>query len=683
MSVNRFSPRDKTQLQNAIQEYLQLIFEKNIPNYWEHNNGKGLINEWDVSNITDMSHLFVLEEGDKFNDDIGKWDVSNVINMEGMFIFCESFNQSLNDWDVSKVKNMKEMFSGCKSFNQPLNDWDVRKVKNMEEMFSGCKSFNQPLNKWDVINVSSMSEMFKNCMNFDQNLNNWNVSSNTAVKFIFSGSGIEEKNYPIKIRYDNTDNINTFGRRQFKKEENHPIRYDNNDTFGRRQFKKEENHPTKIKYDDDSNDRFTEENYPKKRIKYDNDNNFGNSYKEETLESFLDYLYLKGQENPNKPMVVHRNHVVLEFYLNYLLKKFGSECYLPTEEGIGRSGIDLSFDKNEDNTITPRDCNYLKKYHVATFKKNLQICLKNKIDFIIIPLSLNFYSNNIYIDGHENVIICRKDKNKNNTYIFEHFEPHGSYFEGDENKEKVISSIFEIFYLMGSNFNYEFKHSLDVCPNGGGIQHHYDYTISDEGGYCVMWSTFFTEICLRNPTLPSDIVYQKIMNHVNNDKNKMKMIIKGFTEKITEKLKKYYTEIIQQNFGDEVYLSTFFDNADESVWYQLSDLVDKIYETERDGKIHDSDDKKEILNLLKSNLNKMNKKKISQGGRKMKTTRKQKNKNNNKTKKISLEKKRENKIPVHNGGKIFTIINKKKNLSKRKFKKCLNNIHQSKKSYFT
>ena len=64
----------------------------------------------------------------------------------------------INNWDVSNVTNMNGMFSGtrgedARSFNQPLNNWNVSKVTYVSFMFDGASSFNQPLNNWDVSNV--------------------------------------------------------------------------------------------------------------------------------------------------------------------------------------------------------------------------------------------------------------------------------------------------------------------------------------------------------------------------------------------------------------------------------------------------------------------------------------------------------------------------------------------------
>ena len=38
---------------------------------------------------------------------------------------ARSFNQPLNNWNVSNVTDMSLMFYSAESFDQPLTDWDV------------------------------------------------------------------------------------------------------------------------------------------------------------------------------------------------------------------------------------------------------------------------------------------------------------------------------------------------------------------------------------------------------------------------------------------------------------------------------------------------------------------------------------------------------------------------------
>ena len=66
----------------------------------------------------------------------------------------------INNWDVSNVTNMNDMFSNAENFNQPLNNWDVSNVTDMSYMFYNAKKFNQSLNNWYVSNVITMDYIF-------------------------------------------------------------------------------------------------------------------------------------------------------------------------------------------------------------------------------------------------------------------------------------------------------------------------------------------------------------------------------------------------------------------------------------------------------------------------------------------------------------------------------------------
>ena len=132
------------------------------------------IENWDVSNVTDMNGMFL--NAKNFNQPIGNWDVSKVENMECMFSNAITFNQPLNNWNVSKVTDMHAMFFLARNFNQPLNNWDVSKVEKMGCMFHYAERFNQPLDKWDVSKVKDMENMFCHAEDFNQPLNNWDLS---------------------------------------------------------------------------------------------------------------------------------------------------------------------------------------------------------------------------------------------------------------------------------------------------------------------------------------------------------------------------------------------------------------------------------------------------------------------------------------------------------------------------
>jgi surface protein len=135
---------------------------------------------WDVSNVRDMSYMF--NGCTNFNSNITNWDISNVRDMSYMFNGCSNFNRSLNNWDVSNVNNLSYMFSGCSIFNRSLNKWTFS-TRNLSGLFNECSEFNGDITSWNVRYIEDMSSMFRGCLKFNQDISNWNVEN---VKYIFS-----------------------------------------------------------------------------------------------------------------------------------------------------------------------------------------------------------------------------------------------------------------------------------------------------------------------------------------------------------------------------------------------------------------------------------------------------------------------------------------------------------------
>lgn len=75
----------------------------------------------------------------------------------------------INNWDVSQVTEMMELFYDT-SFNDRIDRWDVRNVTSMYYIFGKAKHFNQPLDTWDVSHVTSTRGMLFEAYSFNQSL---------------------------------------------------------------------------------------------------------------------------------------------------------------------------------------------------------------------------------------------------------------------------------------------------------------------------------------------------------------------------------------------------------------------------------------------------------------------------------------------------------------------------------
>jgi surface protein len=101
--------------------------------------------------------------------DVAMLDVSNVTDMTGMFMYCRNLPtiEGLETWDVGRVERMADMFSGCTSLTNidAIAEWDVRNVYCMNGMFDGCRSITNvdAFSKWDVREVEDMRCMFNFC----------------------------------------------------------------------------------------------------------------------------------------------------------------------------------------------------------------------------------------------------------------------------------------------------------------------------------------------------------------------------------------------------------------------------------------------------------------------------------------------------------------------------------------
>lgn len=114
--------------------------------------GNSYMNNWDVSNVTNMFYAFA---NTAFNADISNWDVSNVTSFSRCFQGCSNFNQDISSWDMSSVTDASFMLYYATSFDQPIGSWDLTSATNLYQMLIGASSFNQNIGGWSLRTAST------------------------------------------------------------------------------------------------------------------------------------------------------------------------------------------------------------------------------------------------------------------------------------------------------------------------------------------------------------------------------------------------------------------------------------------------------------------------------------------------------------------------------------------------
>jgi len=149
----------------------------------------GDLSNWDTSGVTNMGQMFAYTTSLPFVGDLSNWDVSGVTTMHGLFDWATSLTSvgDLSNWDVSNVVIMENMFQHV-GFTDvgDLSNWDISNVTMMAGMFSGTKFASLDLSNWPLGNVTRMGHLFNSSQNLvSLNLANWDTSNVTDL----GGSG--------------------------------------------------------------------------------------------------------------------------------------------------------------------------------------------------------------------------------------------------------------------------------------------------------------------------------------------------------------------------------------------------------------------------------------------------------------------------------------------------------------
>lgn len=121
------------------------------------------LSDWDVSNITDMSFMF-LESELKNVGNLDAWNVSNVTNMRCMF--CQSVMQSVGDlsqWNTENVETFGAMFAHSEIFTiGDVSAWHVENLEISAQMFDHSEMSDVgDITKWHTPKLDYADDMFR------------------------------------------------------------------------------------------------------------------------------------------------------------------------------------------------------------------------------------------------------------------------------------------------------------------------------------------------------------------------------------------------------------------------------------------------------------------------------------------------------------------------------------------
>jgi surface protein len=207
------------------------------------------IENWDVSNVTDMSTLFMGMTNTKINKNLSNWDVSKVKTMKDMFSDCIVFNnggelnasanqqimnatkiRTINEmkqtvpiiehagksgypltWNLHALESAEGMFMNS-SINTQIVFTKLNNLKNVENMFNNCKLFNNggklgesgPKLEWDLPIIENMGWMFYNCHFLNVEINFTGLQELTTMKKMFTrcynfNNGEKHNNVTINV----------------------------------------------------------------------------------------------------------------------------------------------------------------------------------------------------------------------------------------------------------------------------------------------------------------------------------------------------------------------------------------------------------------------------------------------------------------------------------------------------
>ena len=148
--------------------------------------------EYKTYRLTDLTSYKIEENNSKEFIEIIFINMNCITDMSYMFSECSEIKElNLDNFDTSQVTNMSCLFYGCESLTSipDISEWNTSNVTDMNNMFYKCKTIISlpDISKWNTSNVTDMSCMFSDCylLNKMPNLEIWDIKKVVNYHDIF------------------------------------------------------------------------------------------------------------------------------------------------------------------------------------------------------------------------------------------------------------------------------------------------------------------------------------------------------------------------------------------------------------------------------------------------------------------------------------------------------------------
>ncbi len=267
--------------------------------------------------------------------------------------------------------------------------------------------------------------------------------------------------------------------------------------------------------------------------------------------------------------------------LIYLLKKHNNSCTsLPDNY---RENKQLCSTYNNLGIVMSNKCEFLnfeivwvynKLHFVDSFDKIIDKCLYNNSKrFIIIPLGIELQQG-----SHANYIIIDKELNE-----IERFEPHGSgnpynFNYNNDLLDKILEKKFSDIFYDKLNKKIKYFRPKDYLPKISlqmlDITEKKNKKIGDPGGFCALWSIYYTDMRLTYKEIPRKKIINYIINSVKEQNLSYKNLIRNYGFKILDIRDKILNKAnldINDWLNDDLTSEQF-----DIIFNEITDLINKL-----------------------------------------------------------------------------------------------------------